>query len=261
LRRAAAAGFLVATAVAYASEPASVASSFSADLVHRRLVERADNGAQLVTESGELLRVDGVARFSLARGGALRASAALAAGTLDYAGQTQAGVPLATDSSHRDIELGLAWRPFAPAAWGEGWLTLAALQQRRQIASTPQAQGLRETTALLLPGLRWSRPFDAGGWRWEPSVALRASVWQRLDVDSGGTFDAVRLEGGRRRELVLALQGGRAGSPWHWGLTWSRARQDASAPQPLYRAGAPAGFVREPRVEIDDVSLRVTRDF
>jgi hypothetical protein len=44
-------------------------------------------------------------------------------------------------------------------------------------------------------------------------------------------------------------------------VEWTQARQSASPSQALTRAGAPAGTVRQPRLSIDDVSLRAVRAF
>jgi len=230
-------------------------------VVHRRLVERADGGQPLVRESGELLRLQVAGTQVLAGGAALRAEVAMAAARLAYRGQTQAGVPLATEDGHRDLALDLAWRPLAPARWGEAWLVLHALQQRRQIASTDTARGLRETSALLLPGLRWRHGFEAADWRWAPSAEVRASLRHRLEVEFGGIFDTADLEGGRRREFVLGLEAAPLASPWRFGVEWTHAGQSASAAQALTRAGATVGTVRQPRIAIDDVTLRVGRSF
>lgn len=233
----------------------------SAGVQHRRLVERADNGNRLVEESGPLLRlaIDGTLR--LQGGGALQAGAELAGGNLDYEGRTQVGVPLTTDARHREFALNLGWRPWALAAWGEAWLVLRTLQQRRDIASTATVTGLRETSTLVMPGVRWNGNLDAAGWRLRPSVELRTSAWHRLHVDYRGLFDAQDLDGGHRNELSLGLEASAAGSPWNWSLEWTRARQAASERATLSRGGAPVGTVRQPRIEIDDVMLRVRRAF
>jgi hypothetical protein len=258
-------GLLFCCATAAFGEPAAPLSgngiAVSAAVLHRRLVERTDDGSRLVTESGELLRLQVRAERTLAGGGAVEGAASAAAGTLDYDGHTQGGAPLATRSRHRDLGLQAGWRPLAPASWGELWLSLQALQQRRDIASTSQAQGLRETSMLLLPGLRWRHAFEAAGWRWQPALELRASARHRLEVDSGGLFDTADLEGGRRRELGLALDAAPLGSAWSFGLAWSHARQSASPVQTLSQGGVPVGTVRQPRITIDDVSLRATRSF
>jgi hypothetical protein len=233
----------------------------SADALHRRLVERADDGTRLVKESGPMLRLAFDAQWRFPNGGALRAMAALAGGTLDYDGQTQAGTPLRSETDHRDLELGAAWRPLPPQAWGEGWLVLKLLEQRRLIASTPAARGLEETSRLLLAGVRWSHAFEAASWQWRPAAELRTSVRHRVEVDSGGFFDTMDLRGGRRHEAVLGLDASRAASPWSLGIAWTHARQSASPMQPLLRAGAPIGTVFQPRIDIDDLSVRLRRAF
>lgn len=208
-----------------------------------------------------MLRLAFDARWRLPNGAALRAEAAVAGGTLDYDGQTQAGTPLRTETDHRDLELGAAWRPLPPQAWGEGWVVLKVLEQRRRIASTPVARGLDETSRLLLAGVRWSHALAAASWQWRPSVELRTSLRHRIEVDSGGFFDTMDLRGGRRHEAVLALDASRPASPWSVGIAWTHARQSASPVQPLSRAGATIGTVFQPRIDIDDVSVRLRRAF
>jgi len=44
-------------------------------------------------------------------------------------------------------------------------------------------------------------------------------------------------------------------------LAWTHARQSASDRQALFRGGVLFGTVRQPRIEIDDVMLRVRRAF
>ena len=259
----AAAWLTLGAGAACAQAPGAPAASWgvSAEVLHRRLVERADTGRRLIEETGPLLRLTLDGRLDLAGGGALQAKAAAAAGTLDYEGRTQGGVPLATDSRHRDLEAGLAWRPLPAAAWGEGWLVLRTLQQRRRIASTATARGLTESADLVMPGLRWSHAFDAAGWRWQPSLELSTSVRHSLQVDFGGVFDDATMRGGRRHETLLDLQVSAPSSPWSFGLAWSHARQSASSTQTLSRNGAAVGSVRQPRIDIDGVSLRARRAF
>ena len=208
-----------------------------------------------------MLRLAAGRGFALANGGGLRVDLGVAGGELDYEGRTQSGEPLTTDTRHRDIDATLAWRPWPSASWGEAWLVLRAVQQRREIASTPTVGGLDETATLLLPGLRWSHAFNAGSWNWRPSLELRTSVWHRLDVDYRGVFDSQDLQGGRRNELVLGVEAAAAASPWSWSLEWTRARQRASERDTLHRGGVAIGTVVQPRIEIDDVMLRVRRAF
>lgn len=263
--RAAAAALLASIAQVAAAQAPSPGQGWSwgasASLLHRQLEERTDAGTRLVRETGPMLRLAADATLGFAQGGALRADAGIAAGRLDYDGRTQAGAPITTHTRHRDLEFGLAWRPLAPAAWGEGWLVLRGLQQRRTIAGTARAGGLEETSTYWMPGVRWTHGFDAAGWRWQPSVELRVSAGHDLDVDYRGVFDRSDLRGGRRRDVVLAMEVSAPASPWQWGLEWTHVRQSASASQPLLRGGVRAGSVRQPKIRMDDLSLRVRRSF
>jgi hypothetical protein len=261
--RLAAALLALAGGAAWGQAPADSALSWdvSAGALHRRLVERADNGSRLVTETGPMLRLGFGMQLRLAQGGALRLDLGAAGGRLDYEGRTQAGAPVSTTTRHREVDLALAWRPLAAAAWGEGWLVLRGLEQRRTIASTATVGGLEETSTVWMPGLRWTGAFDGAGWRWQPSIELRASVRHRLDIDYRGVFDPSALKGGRRHDVVLGLAMSAPDSPWQWSVEWTHARQSASPRQPLYRGGVAVGTVRQPRILVDDVSVRLRRSF
>jgi hypothetical protein len=86
---------------------------------------------------------------------------------------------------------------------GLGWL-----QARRDIASSAQASGLKETSSLVLPGVRRCSPAlaspQAGNARFQFEAQWRTSVRHRLEVDYLGVFDNSSLQGGRRSEIVLA---------------------------------------------------------
>ena len=244
-----------------AQEAAPGPWSARAEVLHRTLRERDDAGRRLVTEQGAMLRLALDARWPLSNGGAVQGTASVAGGKLDYDGQDQSGAPLTTDSRQTELGLTLAWRPLAPAAWGEAWLLLHTVQQRRNIAATPTVGGLRETSTLLMPGVRWSHGFAAAGWHWQPSVELRASVQHRVDVDFGGVFDEASFPGGRRWESELGLEASAPDSPWRWGIAWTHAHQGASDVSNVSRGGSLAGTVRQPRISIDDVGVRVGRAF
>ena len=252
--------FSTAAGAACAQPASDPTWGVSAAVQHRTLQER-DAGRRLLEETGPMLRLALDAQWRLRGGGAFEASAAVAGGDLDYEGQNQAGTPLTTDSAHRDLSFALGWRPLPAASWGEGWLVLRALQQRRKIASTPTAGGLTETSTLVMPGLRWQHAFQSASWRWRPSVELRASAHHRLQIDYGGVFDDSDIRGGRRWEAALALDVSAPDSPWTFGLEWTHARQSASPRQTLNRGGAAVGTVRQPRIAIDDVGVRVRRAF
>jgi hypothetical protein len=255
--------FALATPAAWAQAQAAsdLQWGVSASAVHRRLEERADTGARLVRESGPMLRLALDGQLRLGTGGAVRADAGIAGARLDYDGQTQGGAPITTRTRHREFDIGVAWRPLPPSGWGDGWLVLRALQQRRTIAGTALAGGLDETSTYWMPGVRWSHAFEAAGWRWQPSAELRFSAHHDLDIDYRGVFDPSDLKGGRRRDVVLGLEVSASHSPWQWGVEWAHTRQSASPQQALFRGGAAVGNVRQPRIRIDDLSVRVRRAF
>lgn len=238
-----------------------VAWHWEATAAHRTLVERDAGGARLLRESGPLigLRLTARPHWAAAR---VEFSAALAHGRLDYEGRTQNGAPLGTRSRHGEGELGLRWRPVQPFAWGEPSLSFDVSRLERRIAATPTTGALTETSTVWLPGVAWTTP----SWAMTPGVAVsfharwRASTHHRLDVDYGGVFDRSVIRGGRRDEVTLranaALPGG-----WALALEGHHVRQSPSAGADLLRAGALAGTVRQPRLSIGDVALKLSREF
>ncbi|MGZ5196171.1 MAG: hypothetical protein ACXWJM_17675, partial [Ramlibacter sp.] len=192
------------------------------------------------------------------------ARAALAQGRLDYEGQNQGGVPLTSTTRHSEWEAGLHWRPAAASAWGEIWLGVEWLRQRRDIASTPVAGGLDETSTLVLPGVRWrSAGFSVpavAALKFQLEAQWRTSARHRLSVDYLGAYDTSGFESGHRDEAALRLIAS-SGNGWRWTLGFDRVRQAASANAILRSGGAPVGSVREPAIRIDDLSLSVAREF
>jgi hypothetical protein len=253
-----------AGSVAAAAEPAPVEWAATAGVRHRTLSEWSATGTRLLTEKGAMPRVQLSAQLTAPSWPALAFEAGLSGANLDYRGQTQSGVPLTTTSRHADLDLAAYWRPFPAAAWGEAWLGLGWLQARRDIASSPIAGGLDETSSLVLPGIRWRSPAFAvphtDNAKFQLEAQWRTSVRHRLEVDYLGVFDNSSFRGGRRSETVLGLSVTSA-EVWRWSLEWSRSRQSASSSVALYRAGALVGSVSQPRVKIDDVSLSLTRRF
>jgi hypothetical protein len=254
----------LAGSAAAAAEPGSVEWAASAGVRHRTLSEWSATGTKLLTEKGAMPHARLSAQLGAATGPAVAFEAGVAGADLDYRGQTQSGVPLTTTSRHTDLELGAHWRPFPAAAWGEAWLGLDWLQARRDIASSPIAGGLNEKSSLVLPGIRWrSAAFGVphtGNAKFQLEAGWRVSARHRLEVDYLGVFDNSSFRGGRRTEITLGLNVATSDA-WQWGVEWSRARQSASNSVALFRAGALAGSVRQPRVKIDDLSLSLTRRF
>ena len=254
---------LVATQAAAQSEPVQITGSLG--LAYRKLVEQAPSGATLLSERGRM----GLAQVQALRvqpeGGALGLRVQVLGGDLDYDGQTQSGVPLVTTTGQSEAAADLMWRPAAPAAWGEAWLTLGLLANRRVIHSTPIAGGLDEVSSAALVGARWRSPGFTPAARWVAHVEAeaRVSVWHRLDVDFHGLLDKTHFEGARKRMLTLRLLAAPAQSPWEWGLEWSGLWQPASHAVGVSRGGTPlAGMtVRQPELSTRDVTLRLGRRF
>jgi hypothetical protein len=234
----------------------------SAAVVHRTLDESAVNGRRLLTETGPLLELRLGGRRALGAG-AIAAEANVAGGVLDYDGQTQGGVPLQTDSEHLDAGARFMWRPIAAQPWGEPWIMVGWHHNRRHIASTPTVGGLREISTASLAGLRWQSPSHPATAHWKLRMEVEAlvSLTHRLDVDFEGLFDDTRLKGGRQRRAAVRLVASALHSPWDWTLEWAHLNQAVSPSTPLFRRGALAGTVRQPDLDIDDFSVRVTRRF
>lgn len=231
-------------------------------VVHRTLEEEA-NGARLLSESGPMLEVRAGGRQSLPGGGAVAGELSLAGGSLDYDGQTQAGVPLQTTSDHLDATARLMWRPVAAQAWGEPWLLLGWHHNRRNIKGKAMVSGLREDSSALLVGVRLHSPTHQATPQWQLRLEGEAlvSLRHRLDVDFMGLYDRARLDGGRQRRTAVRLVATPTGSPWDWTFEWAHLNQAVSPSTALLRGGALMGSVRQPRLSTDDVTLRVSRRF
>ena len=231
-------------------------------IAQRRLVERTPAGAALVTESGPVLQLQLQAQRQLGSGGAIGLRASGTGGDIHYDGQTQAGAPLSTSTRHIEGGLDVLWRPAAPAAWGEAWLTAGWLGNRRHIMGPPTAGGLVETSQALLLGARWRSPQVAvRDWRVSFDAEARASAWHRLNVDYQGLLDNSTLRGAQRKQVVLRVNAAPPASAWLWTLEWNTLWQAASDPEPVYLGGALFGTVRQPELHVRDVALRLTRRF
>ena len=235
----------------------------SLGLVHRQLEERTTFGSTLLTETGPMAQLRLHAVRPLQSGGALAGRVTLLGGDLDYEGQTQAGAPLSTTTRQTEATVDLLWRPLAPAAWGEAWLTAGWLGNRRAIRSTPVAGGLDERSAAAMLGALWRTPVlgSLAAWQVRAEVEGRISLRHRLYVDYLGLLDESRFSGARKRELAVRFLGSVPGSPWEWGVELHGLSQPASAAVPVTRGGAPFGIVRQPALTQLDVGLRLSRRF
>lgn len=236
---------------------------WEATAAQRTLVERDASGTRLLKESGPLARLRITARPAWAPAGRIEFSAALAHSRLHYDGRTQAGEPLTTHSRHDEGEIGLRWHPTQAFAWGMPSVTFDGLRFRRTIEATPTVGSLTETSTLWMPGVAWSSPawpIGAGETMFSLRAQWRTSVHHHVDVDYAGLFDPSSLHGGRRDEASLAAVAS-THSGWSLALEWRRARQAQSDSTAIYRGGAVAGTVLQPRIAIDDVGLTLSRDF
>jgi hypothetical protein len=232
-----------------------------AALGRRTLSEHDESGARLLRESGPIVRLRASAQPLAPRWEQFDLNAAIAQAVLDYGGQSQSGVPLATTTRHSELDLGVGWHPLPAASWGQPVLSFSWLGTRRSIASTSTTSSLVESSSLWMPGLAWRSPeIETPYARLSALVRWRASVFHRMYVDYAGVFDDSSLNGGQRNEGTLRLVAARPDG-WRWAIEWVHMRQDASAPVPLLRGGAPAGSVHQPRLGIDDVTLSVGREF
>jgi hypothetical protein len=249
-------------AAAAGVQAAGPAFDVEAGVAERTLREWTSGGARLLREHGPVAQLRGTALFSPADRPVYALHLRLAQGRLNYDGQTQSGAPLRTHSDHTEVEAGAGWMPWSASAWGQLELGVDQLRFRRDIASTPLAQGLVETSSITFAGLTWRSPEwgATGPFRWHLEAGARTSLHHRLDVDFGGLFDASRLHGGERDELKLrAAASLRDG--WTAALTWQHARQHASGTTILTRGGALAGSVQQPRLGIDDFLLTIGKSF
>jgi len=237
--------------------------SLEAGVAHRRLTEYDSSGTVLVRESGPMAQLAAGATWATPTRGTLAVGLAAAGGNLDYEGRTQgpAGIALESGSRHRDFSFAASWTA-PPQAWGEPGIALTWLRQQRTIAATAQAGGLTETSVLALPGVHWTSPaWQAASLQWRAVAQLSASIDHSLKVDYRGVYDASVLDGARRREVRLGVQAEPAGSAWRFTAEWSRASQAASDPAALYARGVPVGTVRQPRLRIAELSMRLGRTF
>ena len=171
-------------------------------------------------------------------------------GTLDYQGQTQFGVPIASQTGLKYSQSGIL------AAYQPGntpWYAGIALRSRaldRRIHATPITQALHET-------LRQTEWGPVVGAAWDPtqnislSVQFIALITQRstLDVDFLGSYDSGRLALPRNasRDLQIALRY-RVNSSYSFAMEVCGQRfiPEKSLPAPLTTHGISVGLYNYP---------------
>ena len=240
-------------------------SSGAAPLAASVAVERSlyDAREQLPSTSFVLNR-----EFGALDGGSLGASAIDSSGGweaslrhlsggLSYRGLSQFGMPIETRTDLKLERFEFAFDPLGTVSIGRGdvGLAVALAHQRidRRIRASIFSSALAEVLSSSEVGLRAraAMPLSIGAWPAE--IALRLEGWrpwqQRLSVDTGGVYDAFRLEPAPRNSwridagLTLRLNGAmtmRAAL----GASWLRFGNSDAAP--IYRSGLPAGIASYP---------------
>ena len=235
-----------------------------ASLGRRTLVERSA-GALLLTEEGPMARAGIRVVRPWPSGAAVALEASFGLAQLDYDGQTSiTAIPVQTTTRQAETEIDVLFSPDRHWAGGEVWFSLGLLENRRLILGTALTRDLYERSEALMAGLRYRTPvFSApAGWTLRAEADLRASLQHRLHVNFYGLLSPGRmsLRGGDKDLVRLRLVGRASGSPWEWGLEWSRMSQGISG------SANATGFglnlvVSQPPLVIRDVSLRLTRRF
>lgn len=224
-------------------------------LMHFDYREYRDNGSLLDRENGYLPGVS----FSLARAvGGWEAMGRVShhGDTIDYSGETEAGVPVQTSTSEKltDISLQLG----KDEAFGEG--TPAKLyggighrQWRRDIHSTATVRG-------LLENYRWSYVFlgalaslaQKDSFILALDMRLTRTVNPTIHVDFGGVYDSAMLSLKEKSGFRISLP---ATLPQANGLQlriepfWEEWHFGRSNTESITRNGVSVGTVFEPRSE------------
>jgi hypothetical protein len=224
-------------------------ASEAAAVVGYSATEPNAGGGTLNRDSGAL---GGVSLHTSATWGAWRVEGdgLFAFGTVDYLGQTQFGLPLASQTKLRASEIGLTMLMRVCATPLFVGIVIRSRQMDRQIQPTPITQGLHE----ILDQVEWG-PLVGAEWRLPGGLqlALRAFVsrtlWSVLDVDFLGTYDGGHLSLAENYGVRAELEVSRRLAP-QWagfvGLAGEQTMPGKSALTPLTRAGEPVGLYSYP---------------
>lgn len=218
------------------------------------------DGDRLVHESDPLYGIDAEFGFRRRQTG-VKLGAAYYAGDVDYAGQTQAGVPInsSTDERFVDVSVVAVYQPASVPAVsvyaGPGFR-----YWRRKIQSVGAAAGLDESWRWwkLQAGmsLGWTRAKN----HWTLDGRLTRALSARVKVDLGDRFDSAELNPGDRWGWRIGGRWIRTLSPRlaaTFDLFYARQRLGKSGKKTLRRNGAPAGLIYQPRIELTDFAILV----
>lgn len=254
--------FLVMTQASTAACPADWQMEAGARVVQSDWREMSPQGAVLLRESG-LLRGPALGVAVRCEGWRLALRGLDAAGTRDYAGQTQSGVPLTTESELRHSEYSVE---LGRALWEGVDLVgiLRTVDVQRNILSTASANGYPEryrwTVAAMGARVHWPLgEYDALhlGVTWGAGQNQNMMVWLPYR-------DAATLPLGEINEMALSLAWQHDLAPhWalvtHWEAQQTRIGQGASTA--IFRNGVPVGVAYQPQVEMTQQLLGVVLQY
>lgn len=215
--------------------------------------ETGSNGVVLNREQGHLAGLQLEAGADVG-GGRWTLQGQYAEGSPDYAGFSQIGLPLRTVTDLRLSSLGLQWAPMAglplQSATLRPWIGLLHRRIDRHIRPSRRSLALNEQLDLTLVqgALELNAPLGTA-WTAQFQATLDWPLHQRLDVDTGGVYDALRLDLAARASyelrvrLAYKLTGG-----WQVALQLSYAelRIGSADARVLTRGGVPAGLADYP---------------
>jgi hypothetical protein len=167
--------------------------------------ERSSSGAVINEESGSLPWVQLGVRHAFTPAYFVDASWRYAANTINYAGFTQLGIPLNTQTklAWHQMSFGLGYRyPFSEAQSLEATLGLGQRRLDRAIQASIGSLPLREvlgTTQLQL-GATWQQHLSARS-QWHAGIALHQALRQSLAVDSFGLYDPITLRPAKQLDM------------------------------------------------------------
>jgi hypothetical protein len=171
-------------------------------------------------------------------------------GTVDYLGQTQFGLPLASQTKLRASELGLTTLMRVAATPLFVGIFVRTRQIDRQIEPTPITQGLHEILNQVEGGPVVGADCQApGALRLSVRALVSRTLWSSLDVDFLGTYDGGRLPLAENYGVRAELEVSRRIAP-RWaafaGVTGEQIMPGKSAWTPLTRRGEPVGVYSYP---------------
>lgn len=215
--------------------------------------ERSTSGAVINHESGSLPFVQLGARHAFTPAYFVDASWRYAGNTINYAGFTQLGIPLNTQTklAWHQMSLSAGYRyAFSEAHSLEATLGLGQRGLDRAIQASLGSLPLREvlSTTQLQLGAKWQHRLSAHS-QWHAGIELYQALRQSLAVDSYGLYDPITLRPAKQLDTRLHAGASYAFSP-QWRIAANvgldRIKPGASSTEIWRKNGVPAAGVRYP---------------